>query len=220
MNPVDVVKQRMQLCESPYRSALECLRCVVSKEGLAGLWRSYPLTAATNVPFTCVHFTTYETSKAAIDSAGVFGGAESPAVQSIAGGVAGGLAAAVTTPLDVVKTRMQTHGERANRLEHDARHTSGRKVVLPTQAAAKSSVSHGHVRVPSAGMATVPSGTPQGAAVLSAMEAMRMVLLEDGARGLLRGIVPRVLFHVPAAAISWTTYESVKSVLLKIRSDE
>ena len=59
-----------------------------------------------NVPFTAVHFSAYETAKrflAAEDDEGLY-------VQLLAGGAAGGLSAAVTNPLDVLKTRMQTDG--------------------------------------------------------------------------------------------------------------
>ena len=59
-----------------------------------------------NVPFTAVHFSAYETAKkflAAEDDEGL-------AVQLLAGGAAGGLSAAITNPLDVLKTRMQTDG--------------------------------------------------------------------------------------------------------------
>ena len=49
---------------------------------------------------------------------------------------------------------------------------------------------------------------------IGAGAALRLILKEDGARGLLRGLLPRVLFHVPAAAISWTVYESCKAALL------
>lgn len=59
-----------------------------------------------NVPFTMVHFSAYETAKrllAAEDDEGL-------SVQLLAGGAAGGLSAAITNPLDVVKTRLQTDG--------------------------------------------------------------------------------------------------------------
>lgn len=182
MNPVDVVKQRMQLCDSPYKSAFECLRCVVRTEGIGALWRSYPLTAATNVPFTCVYFTAYETAKAFLG-----GGDDGPVEQCVAGGVAGGLAAAATTPLDVVKTRMQTFAEEVP------------KPSLAISATTSSSIS-----------TTSASASPPS---LSSSAALRLILREDGARGLLRGLMPRVLFHVPAAAISWTTYETCKSAM-------
>ena len=43
--------------------------------------------------------------------------------------------------------------------------------------------------------------------------AMRAVVAEEGAGALLRGLGPRVLFHIPAGAISWATYEYGKRVL-------
>lgn len=42
--------------------------------------------------------------------------------------------------------------------------------------------------------------------------AFRAVALEEGARGLWAGLVPRMLFHAPAGAIAWTTFELVKRI--------
>lgn len=43
--------------------------------------------------------------------------------------------------------------------------------------------------------------------------ALRTIKMEEGWKGLLRGIVPRVLFHAPAAAVCWTTYEFCKHLM-------
>lgn len=51
------------------------------------------------VPFTAVQFSAYESLKGLMNPAGTY----SPLTHIVAGGVAGGLAAAVTTPLDVAK---------------------------------------------------------------------------------------------------------------------
>lgn len=59
-----------------------------------------------NVPFTAVHFAVYETAKIFLRGHEE----ESLAVQLVAGGTAGAAAAAVTNPLDVVKTRLQLEG--------------------------------------------------------------------------------------------------------------
>jgi solute carrier family 25 iron transporter 28/37 len=59
--------------------------------------------------------------------------------------------------------------------------------------------------------AAVRSRNPYGSSSLPA--AMRAVVAEEGAAALLRGIGPRVLFHIPAGAISWATYEAGKRVL-------
>ena len=59
-----------------------------------------------NLPFTALHFATYESAKKLL----VLEEDESLAVQLAAGGTAGGVSAALTTPLDVVKTRLQLEG--------------------------------------------------------------------------------------------------------------
>ncbi|KAK9727312.1 hypothetical protein RND81_05G273100 [Saponaria officinalis] len=39
---------------------------------------------------------------------------------------------------------------------------------------------------------------------------IKTIVKKDGYKGLLRGWVPRMLFHAPAAAICWSTYEAAK----------
>jgi len=50
------------------------------------------------------------------------------------------------------------------------------------------------------------------------VNALRSIWVEEGVAGLTRGLGARVLVNAPSAAISWTTYELVKSVLLKVSS--
>ncbi|KAJ6827047.1 putative uncharacterized mitochondrial carrier C8C9.12c [Iris pallida] len=45
----------------------------------------------------------------------------------------------------------------------------------------------------------------------SIWEVIKVVVKRDGYAGLMRGWVPRMLFHAPAAAICWSTYEAAKS---------
>lgn len=54
------------------------------------------------VPFTAVQFSAYESLKGVMNPSGVY----SPMTHIVAGGIAGGLAAAVTTPLDVAKVSL------------------------------------------------------------------------------------------------------------------
>jgi solute carrier family 25 iron transporter 28/37 len=46
---------------------------------------------------------------------------------------------------------------------------------------------------------------------------MRHIALAEGHKALWAGLRPRVLFHVPAAAITWSSYETMK-LLLRDRS--
>jgi solute carrier family 25 iron transporter 28/37 len=91
----------MQIRNSPHRSVFACARAVYASEGLSAFYVSYPTTITMTVPFTAVQFSAYESLKSVINPTGVY----SPMTHIVAGGIAGGLAAAVTTPLDVAKVR-------------------------------------------------------------------------------------------------------------------
>jgi solute carrier family 25 iron transporter 28/37 len=108
-NPLDlltVVKQRMQVHKSEFRSVFTCARVVYRKEGLSAFYVSYPTTLTMTIPFTAVQFTVYEQIKKVLNPTGAY----SPVTHIIAGGLSGGIAAGVTTPLDVAKTILQTRG--------------------------------------------------------------------------------------------------------------
>jgi len=106
MNPFDVVKQRMQVHQSEFRSVFTAIRVVYRNEGLGAFYVSYPTTLTMSVPFTAVQFTVYEQIKRFLNPKGEY----SPLTHVVAGGLAGGIAAGVTTPLDVAKTLLQTRG--------------------------------------------------------------------------------------------------------------
>ncbi|KAE9416825.1 hypothetical protein Angca_004038, partial [Angiostrongylus cantonensis] len=104
MNPVEVVKQRMQMQFSPYGSSLECVRCIYKREGMVAFYRSYTTQLAMAVPFHSIHFMTYEFWQEILNPEHKY----NPRSHLIAGGFGGALAAALTTPLDCVKTVLNT----------------------------------------------------------------------------------------------------------------
>ncbi|XP_038988930.1 mitoferrin-like [Phoenix dactylifera] len=164
--PMDTVKQRLQLKSSPYKGVADCVGKVLREEGFGAFYASYRTTVLMNAPYTAVHFATYEAVKRGLtevspDSAND----ERLVVHATAGAAAGALAAAVTTPLDVVKTQLQCQG------------------VCGCDRFSSSSI----------------------------REVVRTIVRRDGYVGLLRGWKPRMLFHAPAAAICWSTYEASKS---------
>ncbi|KAK4099950.1 mitochondrial carrier [Parathielavia hyrcaniae] len=108
MNPFDVIKQRMQIQNSAkmYRSMFDCAKYVYRKEGLAAFYVSYPTTLSMTVPFTALQFLAYESISTSMNPAKKY----DPLTHCLAGAVAGGFAAALTTPMDVIKTMLQTRG--------------------------------------------------------------------------------------------------------------
>lgn len=107
-----VVKQRMQVHGSTYESISECARTVYRTEGLRAFYISYPTTLAMTIPFTAIQFTCYESLAKVMNPKKRY----DPLTHCVSGGLAGAAAAAITTPLDVIKTLLQTRGT-----SHDSR---------------------------------------------------------------------------------------------------
>jgi len=84
----------------------DCARYVLRTEGISAFYVSYPTTLSMTVPFTALQFLAYESMSTVMNPNKNY----DPITHCAAGGVAGGFAAALTTPMDVVKTMLQTRG--------------------------------------------------------------------------------------------------------------
>lgn len=58
--PTEVIKQRLQVFNSPYRTVLQCAVGVYRSEGLKAFYRSYYTQIWMNIPYQTIHFCTYE----------------------------------------------------------------------------------------------------------------------------------------------------------------
>lgn len=104
MNPAEVVKQRLQMYNSPYRNVMTCITNIYRKEGIYAFYRSYTTQLAMNVPFQMIHFMSYEIAQVFTNPDHTY----NPIAHMVSGALAGAVAAAVTTPLDVCKTLLNT----------------------------------------------------------------------------------------------------------------
>ncbi|TRY84090.1 hypothetical protein DNTS_008935 [Danionella cerebrum] len=117
-----VVKQRMQMYNSPYQSVLDCMRCVWQREGALAFYRSYTTQLTMNVPFQALHFMTYEYLQEQLNPQRQYNATS----HMVSGALAGAIAAAATTPLDVCKTLLNTQESLAlNSANQSGRHISG-----------------------------------------------------------------------------------------------
>lgn len=89
-----------------YKSMSACAKYVYKTEGLSAFYVSYPTTLSMTVPFTALQFLAYESISTTMNPSKAY----DPLTHCSAGAVAGGFAAALTTPMDVVKTMLQTRG--------------------------------------------------------------------------------------------------------------
>ena len=60
----------------------------------------------------------------------------------------------------------------------------------------------------------VASNAGKGPASRGLRDTMRLILEEEGWHGLLKGMRMRVIVHMPAIAVSWTTYETIKAMMM------
>ena len=191
-----------------FKSAFDALRTIVRNEGAHVLYRSYPTTLIMNVPFTAIHVGLYESAKRALK---IEEEDEGFRTQFLAGGFAGGIAGFLTTPMDVVKTRMQTHCEVA--LGCDVSKTVETATANQTCAVRgdpKLCVSTTTSSTPTPTAPPPSSSSRSVYASANAFKVARHVAEREGAKALFSGATARVLFHVPAAAICWTAYEFMK----------
>mmetsp|Transcript_41712 Transcript_41712/g.50792 ORF Transcript_41712/g.50792 Transcript_41712/m.50792 type:complete len:392 (-) Transcript_41712:125-1300(-) len=178
MTPLDTIKQRLQL--GHYRGMGHAFYAISRTEGIGALYRSFPITLATNVPYGMVMVSVNEGMKTFLRP---HSGSFDVSTSIIAGSVAGFVASALTTPLDRIKTRLQTQ-----RL--------GSVSTLMTRCEKG-----------------VDNCVLREAKFEGMGDAIRSILRNEGIIGLWRGWIPRVMTHTPAVAICWTSYEGVKSWL-------
>lgn len=109
--PSEVIKQQSQSGMWPDTSTVDIVQTIVSSKGLGGLYQGYAGNVVRDVPFRVLQLTTYETIKSAYltKQQNPVEQLELSSLQAAGfGGLAGLTSAAITTPLDVVKTLMMT----------------------------------------------------------------------------------------------------------------
>lgn len=104
--PTEVVKQRMQTGQ--FVSAPDAVRVIVSKEGFKGLYAGYRSFLLRDLPFDAIQFCLYEQLRLGYKLAAKR--ELNDPENAVIGAFAGALTGAITTPLDVIKTRLMIQG--------------------------------------------------------------------------------------------------------------
>lgn len=106
ISPLELIRTKMQSRPLSYGELQACIRSSVAQDGLLSLWRGWGPTVLRDVPFSAVYWFNYELVKAQLcershTSQATF------SISFTAGAVSGTIAATLTLPFDVVKTRRQ-----------------------------------------------------------------------------------------------------------------
>lgn len=111
MVPKELITQQMQVGAATGR-AWEVLVRIVERDGVLGLYAGYSATLLRNLPAGVLNYSSFEYLKSAVLRRTKKGHLE-PFQSMCCGALAGAISATITTPLDVVKTRLMTqaHGQ-------------------------------------------------------------------------------------------------------------
>lgn len=115
MVPKELITQRMQA--GAKGRSWEVLLKILEKDGVLGLYAGYSATLLRNLPAGVLSYSSFEYLKGAVLSRTKKGHLE-PIQSVFCGALAGAISASITTPLDVVKTRLMTqvHVEAVNKV--------------------------------------------------------------------------------------------------------
>ncbi|CAO1631029.1 unnamed protein product [Parajaminaea phylloscopi] len=187
--PTEVLKSRFQAgVYGREVTVVGAIGRILAREGPRGMWKGYATTVAREIPFTCIQFPMYERLKLMLLQRHRERHPEAtslPAYQAaLVGSFSGGVAAATTTPLDVVKTRLML----AERGQEELR--AGPK--------------GGGTAASAAGHATLPQADGVNQRFLPTL---LHIYRTEGAAGLYKGVVPRTIWISIGGAVFLGSFE-------------
>ncbi|WYZ35289.1 hypothetical protein EsH8_I_001565 [Colletotrichum jinshuiense] len=213
--PAEVIKQNAQMLRQKDGSggcgrrstSLEALRQVTSSGAQRRLFSGYTALVARNLPFTAIQFPIFEHVRKTVWSSRSRGRAagqeqglvETAVVTGASAGSAGAFAAFITTPSDVVKTRMMLSagdgGSDKSSSSSSSSSNNGSSSRDPSRAASKPQKSRG------------------------SLEVTRDVYQQHGVRGLFRGAGLRAVWTAVGSGLYLGTYEMSKVWLTRDKDE-
>ncbi|KAJ3099131.1 hypothetical protein HDU97_003464 [Phlyctochytrium planicorne] len=210
--PSEVVKTRLQLqgrltgaasvSNRDYRGSVHAFKSIYKKRGIKGLYYGWGATLLRDVPYTALQFSIYENFKSFLLNR--FCDSDESKLTSahdmVSGGVAGVIAGALTTPLDVCKTYLMT--QKRSPLPR-AQFLSLEKGPTSTTAGVGNPV------------AIRPA--PYYTGVFSAFKG---IYAQNGLPGLFAGVGPRMVWTGLQSMIMFLVYENLLSAVNTMRKSE
>ncbi|KAJ3035501.1 hypothetical protein HDV00_003707 [Rhizophlyctis rosea] len=219
--PSEVVKTRLQLqgrFNNPYssssynyRGTYHALKSIYETRKLRGMYDGWGATLIRDVPFTAIQFTIYEGVKNWIVKRYCNGDETqmTTAQGALTGATAGVVAGAVTTPLDVAKTYLQTQKRAPTRTVRPTWQDSH-----PTPPSSTPSSSTASPNKPKPKVGPPPALHPKAAAPFynGVWSALKGLYAREGVQGLFSGILPRTLWTGCQSVILFVLYEKFLSL--------
>ncbi|KUJ07966.1 mitochondrial carrier protein-like protein [Mollisia scopiformis] len=202
LTPAEVLKQNAQMIRRPAESSSKTstafqpsvtIQALKQFKHPSQLWRGYTALAARNLPFTAMQFPMFEHLKESIkqyrQKSGTYTGSlmETALMTAVSAGSAGSLAAVITTPVDVVKTRI---------------------MLSATGEASEAEAKKEIARARKEGHSIEKLANRKGVTRKSGLTVAKEVLAESGVKGLFRGGTLRAAWTALGSGLYLGVYDS------------
>jgi solute carrier family 25 S-adenosylmethionine transporter 26 len=225
LTPAEVIKQNAQMVSAGSSTNATVQTLAKFKSNPLALWRGYTALAGRNLPFTALQFPMFEKMKEAIkdhrDRKGVRTGTivESAWITAVSAGAAGSVAAVVTTPIDVVKTRIMLSAvddaphevssqQKSTKASSEGLVDAFGKTVESSKATMKNAVKNLN-----------PSVSPEQKGKKSAWKIGQEIVHDKGFKGLWRGGALRGVWTFIGSGLYLGVYESGRVYLASRRGE-
>lgn len=201
LTPAEVIKQNAQMIQRPDSLSSESknanpsptLQTLKTFKSPSQLFRGYTALAARNLPFTAMQFPLFEHMKKLIKERrkknGTFTGtlSETATITGICAGSAGSIAAVITTPVDVVKTRIMLAAA------GDGSKEAAKKLAEEAKGQGKSAEQ---------------LAKEKGGSRKNGVQVAKEIYRDAGVKGLFRGAILRAVWTAAGSGLYLGVYES------------
>lgn len=228
LTPAEVIKQNAQMVDGSKASNGNATMQTLAKfrSNPLALWRGYTALATRNLPFTALQFPMFERLKEGIkkyrDDKGTRTNTlfESGLITAISAGSAGSVAAVVTTPVDVVKTRIML-GAAEGALE-DQSNSKSKQGSAPAKGSSEGIVDAmgKSVQAGKEGLKNAVENVSKPVQRKSSMTIAKEIIRDQGVKGLFRGGALRAVWTMIGSGLYLGTYESGRIYLARRHGEE
>lgn len=207
LTPAEVIKQNAQMIDSSSAGNATIQTMKRFRSNPLALWRGYTALAGRNLPNTALQFPLLEHIRAYIkryrDDRGIRTNTllEGGLITAVSAGTGGSIAAVITTPVDVVKTRIMLAA--AENAAADQKATSGKTIKDAILDATGKSVQEAKADLNEMVKNVTKSPSKKGS-----MQIVREIVDENGLKGLFRGGLLRGVWTMLGAGLYLGVYES------------
>ncbi|TKA68983.1 hypothetical protein B0A49_03566 [Cryomyces minteri] len=228
LTPAEVIKQNAQMVDASAANATNATLHTLARfrSNPLALWRGYTALAGRNLPFTALQFPMFERLKEAFrkhrDDRGTRTGTllESGVITALSAGSAGAVAAVVTTPVDVVKTRIMLAAAEGATGAQNPHSGGGGEAANATGSKGMVDAMGKSIKSGKAGIADALGNASKPSSRKSSFAIGREIVQEHGFKGLWRGGALRAVWTMIGSGLYLGVYESGRIYLARRRGGE